>query len=414
MQNIKKQRLSLKKMLFSLFLVFLAILALGELLSRIKMCLGLKDHYYLTAPFFKKPGTQGAGAEDIFVHFRDDEYRRRRIKDKKGIVNLSGLDWYYKLKPGVYPAPAPHNYGSYTINSLGFRGKEFVPVDKYGKIRIFCVGDSTVFGGESADEQTWPARLGFYLKRKNPGAYEVINAGFDNYCSLNYLNLIRYELVKYKPDLLIISAGINDLNIYRSSRTKKINNFVRKIHDTLYYRYSMFYTLLVERMSVAIKNSPVPMSIYDNISGSFFTGNTEKVIWFCRENNIGLIFVRQIAYTPASLFLEDGLPLAEYKKLFRNNRRDKNGVEYCDYLNAFRLNEIMKSLERLCRDNNVAMLDFRKEFYRLIQGGNELFFDYAHLSPRANDLLAMLVSQKLLSGPGARTGAPGVPGNGKR
>lgn len=385
-------------------LIFLFLLFLGELFCRIKIFIQLKDTYYLTSPFnFRKENKEipkpKEESDDNFIHFNDNEYRESM--DWK--YWHRGFNWYYKAKPGTYSAPKPYAYGSYTINSLGFRGGEFNPYDKQNKIRVFCVGDSTTFGKESPDNETWPARFEYHLNIKKPNKYEVINSGFGSYYSLNYLNLIRYELIKYKPDLIIVCGGINDLNIYRTRQEKKVSKIIRKIHEVLYFRYSMLYTLLIEKISVLCKGSPMPMNIYDNESKEFFMDNTEKIIKFCKENNIAILFVRQMAHAASGLFLDNNFTLGEYEKISKQNQKDKNGVEYIDYLSAFRLKEIMESLKYLCQKYNVKMFDFRREFYESIVNNNKIFFDYVHLTPAANDLLAKLVAGKILS---MRLGTP--------
>ena len=64
----------------------------------------------------------------------------------------------------------------YTINSKGFRGKEF-NIKKDG-VRIIAFGGSTTIGLESSDEETYPSQLEILLNGKNKVNYEVLNMGF--------------------------------------------------------------------------------------------------------------------------------------------------------------------------------------------------------------------------------------------
>ena len=67
------------------------------------------------------------------------------------------IDWDYstnKMKPGVYTTDKGTTY---TINSKGFRGKEFDI--KKNKIRVLVFGGSTTIGLESPDDKTYPYQL---------------------------------------------------------------------------------------------------------------------------------------------------------------------------------------------------------------------------------------------------------------
>jgi len=99
------------------------------------------------------------------------------------------------------------------FNSLGFRGAEFSIIKPSDTYRIFMVGGSTMFGaGETSDETTIPGILQKIFDSDNSiQKIEVINAGFSGGNSNTELNLIVEKLLWYKPDLIIIYDGLNDL-----------------------------------------------------------------------------------------------------------------------------------------------------------------------------------------------------------
>lgn len=99
----------------------------------------------------------------------------------------------------------------FTINSLGFRGKELNSPLPHGKKRIIVLGGSTVFGtGLRRDEESFVAQLEQIL-----GNTEVINAGVDGYHSSQELIYVLTELIDLKPDLIIALDGWNDF-FYRN------------------------------------------------------------------------------------------------------------------------------------------------------------------------------------------------------
>jgi lysophospholipase L1-like esterase len=77
-----------------------------------------------------------------------------------------------------------------------------------GLARIVCEGGSTTFDLLAPDDaSTWPARLG---ARLTPRA-DVANAGFPGWTSLESLVSLEIRDVDLAPDVVIVFAGINDL-----------------------------------------------------------------------------------------------------------------------------------------------------------------------------------------------------------
>lgn len=357
-------------------------LFLGEVSARILLYIKNKDPYYLIAPISeKKHGqSQETGNEfDVDDFFKDDNKNE---------------NWYFKMHPGTYPAPAGTDYKTYTINSLGFRGPEFDPKNKQGKIRIFCLGPSTTFGGGSSDSQTWPARLQFYLNKAGGRGFEVINSGFPGYYSLNYYNLVRHELIKYSPDILIMEIGTNDLG--RSMQQKDIGKWGIKLHGLLYYR-SMLYTLLTEKISSLIQKSPIPMQIYTLNADTAWKDYLTKIIAICRENKIKVILLRQMLNAAPEVFLKDDASFEEISRLQKSSI-DAFSKAYSSPQVIYRYNNITAVFKEAAGECDVPLLDFRKEFLKEITlNKKQVFSDDVHLTPEGNNILGELLSQKIIN-----------------
>ena len=132
------------------------------------------------------------------------------------------------------------------INEQGFRDRNTVPLVKpKDEIRIFLLGGSTAFGyGSSSNSTTISAQLEKRLqerlqqqqtstqlyksdllpvnkveRQKNlakpakikSGNYRVINAGVPGYASGNELAQLALQILKYKPDLIVVLDGYVDL-----------------------------------------------------------------------------------------------------------------------------------------------------------------------------------------------------------
>lgn len=360
-----------KLFVFSL-MPLLFLLAIGEVYCRVRLSYSMKDNFYLLSPLF------------------ENKYKARQEKKGEELKKASTFEYkisrfgtYYKLKSGIQD--------SATINSLGFRGNEFSPLKKKGTVRIFCIGESSTFGAGSPDDWTWPARLQFYLNKRQ-GGFEVINSAFSSYSSSDYISLIKNELINYSPDIFIVYAGVNNLRDFES--TPIITNLT-KIHNFLYYRWSMLYTLLSEKLCLILDNSPFPRtvnSINQTKAIDGYINDIENIINIGKNNKIRLIFVRQMLNNQKDLFADDILPLEMSREALRWRRIE----HYADSALFYYQNEMMKRLKELCKKYNIEFIDPRGEFYDEIVDNNvDLFIDFVHLTPKGNDLLGRLISEKL-------------------
>ncbi len=100
----------------------------------------------------------------------------------------------------------------YITDKEGFRNFRKINVWKSSNTkRIFCLGDSATFGYNITDTNTYSAILEKLLNKKM-GEYkwEVINAAIIGATSFQIKKLITEKIIKYKPDYIIISCGVND------------------------------------------------------------------------------------------------------------------------------------------------------------------------------------------------------------
>jgi len=105
-------------------------------------------------------------------------------------------------------------YGWVHIGRQGFRGTRDVSVAPPPRVyRIIAAGGSTTFDANtSGDSSAWPARLEQALDSvAAPLRFEVLNAGVPGFHVFDDLVRLESELYRYKPDLIILYQGHNDL-----------------------------------------------------------------------------------------------------------------------------------------------------------------------------------------------------------
>ncbi len=104
----------------------------------------------------------------------------------------------------------------YHINSLGFRGREYDRIKKKDTFRIVAVGDSTTFGINVIDNQTFPHFLERKLNKQlsHTGIkYEVLNLGVTGYDARQIYHRLVTLGIGLEPDLIIYGFTPNDFMI---------------------------------------------------------------------------------------------------------------------------------------------------------------------------------------------------------
>lgn len=163
----------------------------------------------------------------------------------------------------IYTNLANQRTEHFTINRLGFRGREILKSQKTRK-RIVLIGGSSAFGtGLENDDQT----LGSYIE--NLLDVQVINAAVIGHGSGQELVYLLTELVELHPDLVLTLDGHNDYHRLREVKSLRLlgtNNSFNQIEDQLiqlrslkapsfWVRASNLYWVLFPRVSNRIENS---------------------------------------------------------------------------------------------------------------------------------------------------------------
>ena len=130
------------------------------------------------------------------------------------------------------PASGKH---AFRVNSFGCRGEEPEVPAPEGSFRILVLGDDSICGTAVGENETVSAHLHGFLAKQTQVRLEVINCGIPGYCPL--LSWLKFEqdLVKLKPDLVILHVDMTDIAddlCYRSLLLSEDNHAVCS-HPTL-------------------------------------------------------------------------------------------------------------------------------------------------------------------------------------
>ncbi len=162
----------------------------------------------------------------------------------------------------------------FITNKQGFRNyQDFEYAKPENTVRIVSLGDSQTQGIEADQDYTYSSIVEKYLKARGVNA-EVFNTGVSGFSNAEALVLLEQELIKYKPDFVILGFFANDYQdninagIYRLDDNQelevaknmhipgvKIQNVIYKIPGVKWLsENSYFYSSLFNNMWAYFKN----------------------------------------------------------------------------------------------------------------------------------------------------------------
>lgn len=330
-----------KKLLFSFFILFIALITL-EVGSRL---------------IDRAQGNQ----LDVYKRFSDNP--------KLG----------YELVPNYKRINEKKNREALVINSLGYRGPEFNLEKAPNTTRILCIGDSCTFEG-IPETAPYPRQLEELLNQgKEQKAFEVINGGVEGYDSNKALERLKLSL-KYKPDIVTIYIGWNDLYINDPERimNEARTGIIAKISNMLQYsRFaSKLRSLIFLKLRPKFKTTePINSSKYQDFVPSWYVNNVKEMISLVKSSN-----AKPILVTLPSIFHNkispDALARAQMPH-FTNSSADM-------ILLTEKYNKIIKEI---AQETNTPLIDLAAKFDQL-PNKEELFFDAIHMYNPGKPLVA--------------------------
>jgi lysophospholipase L1-like esterase len=275
----------------------------------------------------------------------------------------------FHYKPGIYDKSKSPIGFSGKVNSLGYRGEEWNLIKHDSVYRIICIGDSVVLGLGSSCGNDFPSLLQSTLGDD----YEVYNAGLGANTSSQTLYRLKNEIVKYHPDLAIVSVGLNDMaeNNPVFPKSYQTGGYLRKLTKNSYLirvYAGLIYKVLLPKLPIRDKE----------YTPDLYQSNLNKIAGFCIDNDINLVFV-----TLPTLVHSNDISKVKYPY-------------YANTLNKYKtlIDKYNNAIIRVGNDNRVTVVDMDKHF-REIHKSSQYFLDNCHLTDKGNRLYADKVYNEL-------------------
>ena len=122
----------------------------------------------------------------------------------------------YRARPGTYTGVGADGTKVKTVNSEGFISTPELPQERRpGALRVAFLGESSCAGTGSepvlADDETWPWQVTADLQSALGKPVELLNAAASAYTSYESLGRLWARVRFYRPDVLVVYHGWNDL-----------------------------------------------------------------------------------------------------------------------------------------------------------------------------------------------------------
>ena len=300
-----------------------------------------------------------------------------------------------------------------TINSHGFRGKEF-SVKKYpGTIRVLALGASSTVGLWSRDHQTYPVQLENMLNERcgSDQNFEVINFAIPHAISDQILAMFIAEGLALDPDIVTFYEGRNDsFKIhpmeFRGGRSGEWEQ-EDKTGSLTYLKNSVINASLLARLvdEITTNSSRVSadrtLGVLDAVASRTsreFINDLERIRKIAESKGIMFIVISQQANSKSWY----GLPREERLKLKGFTYQDEVDEIYSlinvgESISGYEFNflvhdRLMKSQRKWAKENQLNYIDF----IEILDQDRHQLVSWVHLSPQANTTLAKELADRII------------------
>ena len=154
--------------------------------------------------------SQPKEAKDYLTASRRTQWTNRSVEQHQNAV-AGGYSKYYPNQSRFDFDVETGERFPVTINSKGFRGREFSEQKAPNIIRVVTLGASSTLGYFARDDETYPVYLEKLLNESLAGdSIEVINLGIPHLTVANIHALLINEALPLDPDVITFYEGNND------------------------------------------------------------------------------------------------------------------------------------------------------------------------------------------------------------
>jgi len=223
------------------------------------------------------------------------------------------------------------------------------------------------------------------------GRFEYINAGIEGYNSDFALSRIKNELLQYKPQVVTIYIGWNDLMKQNPESQIEVGepSVIAELMDASYlvkaYKKLIFVVLRPILFRPRVEPDEVDRHAYDQYIPKRYELNLHSMISELKHKGV------QVILFTLPTVLEPGMTADDLKK---------RGVFFPYYAGSFSVDRLLslhaaynRTIRNAGMDEQVPVVDLDEEFKKLEL--HPLFWDTMHPSEKGNAVIARIVASQI-------------------
>ena len=284
----------------------------------------------------------------------------------KGLLYMTSVNHNlrYELKPNV-------TVGFVTVNSDGFRDKEY-PLHKDAlTMRIIVLGDSETLGKSLASEDTFPKKLQKALGEQCAKyKFEVLNMGVEGYNTIQEYEFLKVKGLRYNPDLVLLYYCFNDTDFPEYYFKKNYLNTHFLLPRYIQYRIKKFLVKRDRKLKGVKNEAETFRHLYQSGSWDYTKEAILNIKGLSEKYNFRFVFVVVAELSSLVLDFRDNYPYSYINEMLAHFCQD-NGIEIIDPLGYLK--------ER--NDNPLDLV---------------ISFGDRHKNPKGNSIIAAYVANELL------------------
>jgi lysophospholipase L1-like esterase len=307
-----------------------------------------------------------------------------------------------------------------TINTHGFRGREYETAKPPNIIRVVTLGASSTFGYTDRDDETYPHYLEGLLNERSPDErkFEVINLGIPHERSDQMVALFLAEAVPLQPDVVTFYEGVNDskygtatpttvaagtdqsgINVQgspdvrsRLQRVSLVRGAYRAVRDRLIvvsFLDSVVIPLRPRRFS--------PEEIRRHMAGKTeaFLANLARIAEECQKR--GIVFIVATQQAKSMAIERSAIKGVTYADEVRDveERLAHLGHVSGDEMYFLTHSRLMNAMRSWASARGLPLVDV----IRALDGERDVLVSWVHLSPKGNQMIAKAFAEEILKQP---------------
>ena len=295
-----------------------------------------------------------------------------------------------------------------TINSHGFRGKEFTVEKPDDVIRVLALGASSTVGLWNRDHTTYPYLLEQLLNEQcaGPKRFEVINFAITDAIADQIRAMFVAEGLRLDPDLVTFYEGRNDSYLvhpmaFYGGEDGTNGEGIKKLWYEL-TRRSLTARFLHEAVTLQARMSAEQtLEILENASETRsreFLTDLEQIRQLMERRGIPFIVISQQANSKSWY----GMPKAERMKLKgltyqQEVEQIQSLIAAGESISGYEFNflvhdRLMRDLETWANEHDLPFVDF----IDILDERRDLMVSWVHLGPEANEIMASTLAEMML------------------